>query len=109
MTDLLPYEEVTTDDFARRAAKEFSATQPVPGTLVLTGPCPRCGAVIQVPVVDGVFKIILPSAGRRDQAPIADRDDEPVICTCSESHPSRPPDKVGCGAYWLLRISVAGS
>ncbi|MEV4758493.1 hypothetical protein AB0J86_25775 [Micromonospora sp. NPDC049559] len=104
--DRLPYAEVTEPGYAERAAATFQAARPAPGTLLLTGPCPRCGTVIQVPVVDGVYKTTgrFRVGGRREPAPSERL--EPLICTCEEEHPGRPAGRAGCGAYWLLRITV---
>ncbi|MEU4240912.1 hypothetical protein [Actinoplanes sp. NPDC026619] len=97
--DEMPYEEVTDDAYAEVAAA-FDVSSPAPGTLLLAGRCPRCAAEIRVPVIDGVFK----NAGRFRRAP-AERM-APMICTCAEEHPGRPPGRIGCGAYWLLRITA---
>jgi hypothetical protein len=111
MANVLPYQEITEDDYASCAAVAFTASRPVPGTLVLTGPCPRCTVIIHVPIVDGVYK----SSRRRrtttaaQPEPSATQRVEPVVCTCDEPHADRPANRVGCGAYWLLRITVSES
>lgn len=107
--DPLPYAEVTESDYAERAAATFRASRPAPGTLVLTGPCPRCDTVIRVPVVDGVYKG--PSRFRlgTQREPEPPQRLEPLICTCEEEHPGRPAGRVGCGAYWLQQITIGES
>lgn len=100
----MPYEETTDDDYGVRAARSFSATTVQPGTVELSGPCPRCGAVIHAPVVTDIYKSFR-LRGRSAPAP-AERI-EPLICTCDHDHPGRPDDRVGCGAYWLLRFEAS--
>ena len=97
----LPYAETTNDEYARLVARTFTAAEPHPGTLVLSGPCPRCTAPIDIPVVTEVFR------DRRSRRPDrADREPlvEPMACTCDEDHPDRPDGLQGCGAYWTLLV-----
>ncbi|MEU1787244.1 hypothetical protein AB0H03_12660 [Streptomyces sparsogenes] len=103
----LPYAEVTEDSYAERAAADFTLTEVGPGTAELRGPCPRCGTVIHVPVVSSTYKSFRLSRGARRSSPPPGERLEPVICTCADDHPGRPADKVGCGAFWLLRISTS--
>lgn len=104
----LPYDEVTDTEYAEKAAAEFTIDTAGYGTLLLRGPCPRCRAVIEVPVVDRVLRdsrsITLPWTGRRRQEDHV----EPMICLCVDSHPGRPDGRIGCGAYWTLLIPGAG-
>ena len=51
----LPYTEITDDTYAVDAAKSFTVTEQGRGTLVLRGPCPRCRALIDIPVVSSTF------------------------------------------------------
>lgn len=100
----LPYREVTDEEYAAFAASQFTVEEPRPGTLILRGQCPRCHAVIDIPVVSGIFRTSsLPGRKlwHRQQADHV----EPMMCTCEESHPGRPDDVVGCGAYWTLTLS----
>ncbi|QGN48116.1 hypothetical protein GKC29_15565 [Micromonospora sp. WMMC415] len=102
----LPYREVTDEKYAESAARTFTVDEPDPGTLVLRGPCPRCHALIDIAVVDGVFRTsrLLGAGPWRRGRSTADHE-EPMLCTCQESHPGRPDDAVGCGAYWTLVLS----
>jgi hypothetical protein len=97
------YEETTDDDYAVLAAGTFTATEIRPGTVELTGPCPRCGGIMHVPVVTGTYKSL--RLFRRSGPPAPAERIEPVICTCAHEHPGRPEGGVGCGAYWLLRLT----
>lgn len=106
------YQEVTDPAYAEKVAKTFTLDEPEPGTQILRGPCPRCGTVIDVPVVSVVFRLIMDDAlgttravwGRKKA--VSDGPQvEPMMCTCEDPHPGRPPDYVGCGAFWKLAIS----
>ena len=92
---ILPYLEITEPGFAPAAAATFTIDSYGAGVQLLRGPCPRCSAVIDIPVVVEVVK----GAGRPGQ-PAGEPAEEPVICTCGEKHDGRPADRVGCGAYW---------
>ena len=102
----LPYLEITNQGYATLAAQNFTIEEPKSGTLVLRGPCPRCNAVIDVPVVSGIvrsfrlFSVRRPS-GKNSAASHA----EPMMCTCEDEHAGRPKDAYGCGAYWTLTLS----
>lgn len=98
MTEPLPYEDATADVYAVKAAASFTVTHIAAGLRHLTGPCPRCGALIEIPVVDTVYKT------RAGDGPI-----EAVVCTCAEPHPGRPEGHVGCGAYWNLILGPDAS
>ncbi|SRR6266542_891718 len=104
-----PYLEITDDSYASFAAEHFKVEEPMPGTLVLRGPCPRCRAVMEAPVVDSIFRS---TRGVRfwrrptEHAEVESRV-EPMMCDCGEHHPNRPDGLSGCGAYWTLTISVA--
>jgi hypothetical protein len=99
------YEETTHDDYARDAAAAFAATEIRPGTVELAGPCPRCRGTMYVPVVTGTYKSL--PLFRRAPAPAPAERVEPVICTCEGEHPGSPDGSVGCGAYWLLRLTAS--
>ena len=60
----LPYKEITDETYALQAAKNFAVTEPARGTLILRGPCPRCRAVIEIPVVSSVFRSSRSIGGR---------------------------------------------
>lgn len=98
---LLPYAETTDDEYAQVVARTFTVAEPHPGTLVLSGPCPRCTAPIDIPVVTEVFRV---RRSRRlvleDHEPLV----EPMACTCDEEHPDRPDGLQGCGAYWTMLV-----
>ena len=104
----LPYTEITAETFAESAAKDFTVTELARGTLVLRGPCPRCRAFIEIPVVSSIFRSSR-SLGSwpRARAPKAREAShkEPMMCTCEDDHPNRPEGRSGCGAYWTLTIS----
>ena len=111
----LPYDEVTDHRFAQDAARDFRVVESVPGMKLLSGPCPRCAAVIEVPVVDALFggsrsfdsvlrrlRAVPGPAGSTPASRV-----EPMMCLCTEAHPGRPPSRTGCGAYWTLLIEQA--
>ena len=104
----LPYKAITDDTYAVDAAKSFSVTELGHGTLVLRGPCPRCRALIDIPVVSSIFRSSW-SVGSwlRARAPKTAEagHKEPMMCTCEGDHPNRPEGHKGCGAYWTLTIS----
>ncbi|MCO6009798.1 hypothetical protein NE236_32985 [Actinoallomurus purpureus] len=95
---VVAYEEVTAAEFGVRAARTFTVEQVEPGVLLLGGPCPRCDAVISIPIFDRVFRYGGGSAG--EKAPRY----ETVVCTCDEPHPGRPESRVGCGAFWAIGL-----
>lgn len=104
----VPYREITESHYATTAAVAFVIEEYATGMWLLRGPCPRCAAVIDIPVVSEVVK----GADRTALGPSPDRAQEPgapaseegpseaVICTCDEAHEGRPDGRVGCGAYW---------
>jgi hypothetical protein len=111
MSSPQPYLEITEDSYSAFAATHFQVEEPAPGTLVLRGPCPRCRAVTEAPVVDSIFRS---TRGvrfwRRPTGPAGVASHvEPMMCDCAEDHPNRPDGFSGCGAYWNLTISVATS
>ena len=96
----LPYVETTEEEYARLVARTFTVAEPQPGTLVLSGPCPRCSAPIDIPIVTEVFRAGRVRGGRAEGG----RRAEPMACTCEEEHPDRPDGLHGCGAYWTLLV-----
>ena len=114
MSRTLPYREMTDTTYSERVADSFAVEEPEPGTLILRGPCPRCGAIIDIPVVDGIFRLAMRSTTgisraawgwKRKPAEGPSSHVEPMICTCEDPHPGRPDDDIGCGAYWTLTVS----
>jgi len=106
----LPYQEITQDGYASRAAPTFTIEEPRPGLRVLRGQCPRCEAIIEIPVMSSVFDGMrslsdLFRSGTRKA--VSSETIEPVLCTCNHDHPGRPGDRHGCGAYWNFVIRAA--
>lgn len=101
---MLPYLETTEDRYAEEAARTFSVVEAGPGDFVLRGPCPRCGTIVDIPVVDEFFRGSLTLAHAPQSAAGGDFV-EPVICTCDDDHPNRPGERFGCGAYWTFIIT----
>ena len=96
-----PYQETTDPGYAAAAAAVFEIQEQGNGSLTLRGPCPRCHAEIEIPVVTRVVRGL--SWGLN--TPVAQQPDvEPVICTCAEAHGGRPEGRVGCGAYWNFTL-----
>ncbi|MGS2644482.1 hypothetical protein [Streptosporangium sp. LJ11] len=105
----LPYKEITDEAYARLAADSFTVEEPYPGTLILRGPCPRCRAPIEIPLVSGIVRSSRSARDRlrrRPRPPAASETVEPMMCTCEDDHPARPEGRYGCGAYWTLTISA---
>jgi hypothetical protein len=101
MTDgPVPYREVSEPEYTQLAAKSFVIEDFGSGMSLLSGPCPRCRSAIEVPVIDRVVRAV---QFDEDLAP-TDIRTVPIICTCSEAHPGRPAERVGCGAYWVFDI-----
>ncbi|MFE5810630.1 hypothetical protein [Streptomyces sp. NPDC056491] len=106
----LPYEEITAPEYAALAAALFTLEEGGPDVTVLRGSCPRCGAVLEVPVATQVFRrlrlIPFQDVVRRLRAAPRTGDRvEPMLCTCEDTHPGRPEGRVGCGAYWTLLLT----
>jgi hypothetical protein len=99
----LPYAEVTDEAYAEVAARTFTVEEPHPGTVVLRGPCPRCLAVIDIPIVDFVVSRSFPFAGADAMSSDVGHV-ESMMCTCEDPHPNRPDGAYGCGAYWVLVV-----
>ncbi len=95
----LPYQEITDAQYAITAAKEFEVAEYGADVLTLRGPCPRCGVMIEVPIVGQVVRRVNPAA---DASQPEASEGEPVLCTCEEHHEGRPEGRVGCGAYWTF-------
>jgi hypothetical protein len=93
----LRYQEMTDAQYATTAAGQFEVEEYGVGVLTLRGPCPRCGAMIEIPLVNRVVKGVSQAAAA---SPREVSEGEPVICTCEEPHEGRPEGRVGCGAYW---------
>jgi hypothetical protein len=100
----LPYEEISLPEFAERAARSFTVERRRPGGLVLRGPCPRCGAVMEYVTVDHLIEGTLgPRSWRRRREVQAENVERlPLYCRCDDQHPRRPDGRRGCGAYWIL-------
>lgn len=101
-----PYREMTDEQYADWVARHFTVEEVQPGTLVLRGPCPRCHAIIDIPVVNDIFQASRRRGGRLwRRAPSTVDHEEPMLCTCEEPHPGRPDKADGCGAYWTVMLS----
>jgi hypothetical protein len=105
----MPYKEVTKPRYAEFAAQEFQVEGHGPGTLVLRGPCPRCGTTMESQVVDVIFRSSRAIRFWRQNSALPDqkRHEEPMMCLCEDPHPDRPEGREGCGAYWKLTITVS--
>lgn len=105
----LPYQEITDHSYAQRAAANFTIEVPRRGMRVLRGECPRCEAIITIPLPPTMFDgsrwsitgILRRGAAEPDDPPPY----HPVMCTCdTHEHAGRPEDATGCGAYWNFVI-----
>ncbi|MET8197967.1 hypothetical protein [Micromonospora taraxaci] len=104
--EALPYQEVTDRSYAAFAAENFTVEEPEPGTLVLRGPCPRCRSIIDIPLVHAIVRSsrFLGTARAKTQHQADEAYVEPVICTCEDTHATRPDGRYGCGAYWTMIV-----
>jgi hypothetical protein len=110
----VPYLEITDDSYAQKAAPTFRIEETRPGARVLRGQCPRCDAIIDIPVMPTVFggsRWSITGLFHPADRKAADADYvEPVLCTCdAHSHAGRPEGRKGCGAYWNLLIRAASA
>ncbi len=101
--DLLPYLDISEDDYAQRAADgNFVLDVAAPGSAILSGRCPRCGHSMTFPVLTdyfpkGVWHEKTSAAGKGKRETV-----EPMVCLCRDEHPGKPADVEGCGAHWKL-------
>ncbi|MET9412368.1 hypothetical protein ABZX90_42695 [Streptomyces sp. NPDC002935] len=106
----LPYLEITDEDYGRRAASEFTVDEVRSDTLILRGPCPRCRASLEIPVVTTiVHRGFFGRRLRRVEPPQPADQVEPMMCMCEDDHPNRPDRRYGCGAYWTVIIPARPS
>ncbi len=88
------YSEETSEEFATKAAASFTVTRPSKGSIVLSGPCPRCSSPIVFATVERLYRSVAPEAGEK---PVL------VFCTATDQeYEERPKGRFGCGAYWNL-------
>lgn len=99
---MVPYQEITEPAFAEKAAATFTIENYGIGMDLLQGPCPRCLAVISIPMFREIVK---GSEGGASASGSGDESaGEPMICTCDEEHVGRPAHRRGCGAFWNLIV-----
>ncbi|MGW3788501.1 hypothetical protein ACWD5Z_28240 [Micromonospora chokoriensis] len=96
----MPYLETSEDNFAQ-AASAFLGETTADGTVVLSGPCPRCGHAMEYLITTSVVK---GWRARKAPAPTVAQPVEEMCCTCEQDHPGRPVDYLGCGAFWDLPL-----
>jgi hypothetical protein len=99
LTDM-PYLEANREHFAE-AASAFLRETTADGTVVLSGPCPRCGHAMEYLITRSVVK---GWRARKATTPAAAQLVEEMCCTCEQVHPGRPNDYLGCGAFWDLPL-----
>lgn len=107
--DLMPYAEMSEEAYAELAAASFSGERIEGGSVVLRGPCPRCGHIMEYLISAEVVKSALPwplSRLQRASRPGAgDAGTETLTCQCEAAHPHRPQNFLGCGASWRLGVT----
>lgn len=91
---LLPYQEVTNDEFAESAAN-FDFREIIGGYL-FRGICPRCRDAMEYFHVDETVRAAHKQAAREHIVE--------MVCTCVVAHPGQGPDAHGCGAFWNLSL-----
>src|SRR4026208_1118773 len=99
MPDPMDYEEATADDYAEKFTQSCMSSTTRRGVL-LSGTCPRCNDPMDYPIVTEIFQ----SSTSGSQGATA-TDDTPLLCTCKVTHPKRPADEEGCGAYWNIQLT----
>lgn len=108
------YEETTSSEYAELAANSFSVERLGDGSIILRGRCPRCGGLMTFVDVGKVFRregkpratpaLAVPDGDTGSLPGSAGSKTVVVLCTVQEEYEGRPPDGVGCGAYWALII-----
>ncbi|MXM62171.1 hypothetical protein GR925_01565 [Streptomyces sp. HUCO-GS316] len=94
--DPVSYEESSSQEYSQRAADRFELVRHARRYLVASGPCPRCNAHLDIPVVTEAVR-------RLGNGALASGATEvPMYCVCEGEHQGRPDGEEGCGAYWLL-------
>ncbi|WP_330440508.1 hypothetical protein OHB44_09980 [Micromonospora sp. NBC_00821] len=95
----VPFEEITDDGYAQAFVDTCTVTKIRRG-LGLDGTCPRCKHPMNFEVVTEV-----PLNG----TPERQADVRALLCTCKSTHPGRPVNDEGCGAYWNIRLQATAS
>lgn len=96
--DPVPYTEENSEDYSSKAATHFELVTHAGRYLVASGPCPRCNAHLDIPLLKEAVR------GFGNAGPAAAPTEIPMCCACDGDHPGRPDGGEGCGAYWLLGI-----
>jgi hypothetical protein len=108
----MPYQEITDPAFGQLAADTFIASMDASGAISLVGSCPRCSAGMEV-VIPGemflanrtsVLRRMFGQTGGTTSRAESDEQEVPMICLCPATHPGRPENRKGCGAYWNLTV-----
>jgi hypothetical protein len=108
----IPYREMTDPEFARQAADTFTASREADGSISLVGTCPRCSVSMEVLIPEEMFLAnrtgllgrMLGRAVETTSQADGSAQEVPIICLCTKSHPGRPENRKGCGAYWNLAV-----
>ena len=110
--DEIPYVEESSDALGAAAARTWQYRyQPAddPDTVVLTGPCPKCGHtfVYDWPLV--LVREDFAAPGERETVARGDTAADAthpvtVVCRCSVVHPQADGER-GCGRSWTLLLS----
>lgn len=80
----------------------WQGQEEVPGSLTLTGECPRCRTTFSTTVSGSA---VINTSAAKGQAVF----DAPTLfqCACSEGHAGRPATRMlGCGAFWVARPTL---
>ncbi|KUN79275.1 hypothetical protein [Streptomyces griseoruber] len=96
--DPVPYEEGSSQGYSERAADRFELVRHARRYLVASGPCPRCNAHLEIPIVTEAVRAL------GNGGPASGGTEVPMYCECEGEHPGRPDGEEGCGAYWLLVV-----
>lgn len=97
--DPVPYDKVSTDLLADKAAGLFTVEYDETGNAELVGECPQCHAEMRHTIVIEVYRQA--SSNSSPPPPVAY---EPMFCNCTGDHQPRPAGTKGCGANWVLEL-----
>ncbi|GGX04972.1 hypothetical protein GCM10010297_28160 [Streptomyces malachitofuscus] len=96
----LPYAELSRDEYAETAARDFVPFRVSAGITLLEGPCPRCRGAMSVHLVEDIVRGGGPTTATAEPY-------HTLRCGCRSAHAGRPDGRTGCGAYWNIVVARA--
>ncbi|WP_143268812.1 hypothetical protein [Amycolatopsis vastitatis] len=100
------YQEKNEPEFTNKVATTFTSHEAPDGSVLLRGPCPRCGHVTEHLISAGVLRRASRLWSRRAdrELPPDEDEDERMCCYCDGEHSGQPDGYRGCGAFWSLKV-----